>query len=157
MYKAISLLMILSFFLTSCCSIMSHPTRRVMITAQQSNAEVFIDGYNCGTAPLQVDLDKTYNHTIIVSKPGYQSQKACLKSRHTLGSASNIFTPAAGVLVGGGLGAMTGSPYYFLFGSVIGGAVGLGLGIAGTAADLYLRSDCDLNRKGVHFNLIQAN
>lgn len=158
MYKMISLLTIPSFFLTSCCSMICDPTRQVTVTAQQSDVEVFIDGYACGTAPLLVDLDKTCNHTIIVSKLGYQSQRACLKSHHTLKSASNIITPIAGAIVGTGIGLIAyGSGSYILpyciIGTMYGVAIGLGLGVVGTVADLYLRSDCDLDTKGMHFNL----
>ncbi len=162
MYKTISLMTILSFFLTSCCSITSDPTRRVTVTAQQSNAEVFIDGYACGTTPLLVDLDKTCNHRIIVTKPGYQAQQVYLKSSHTLWWASNLMIPIAGAAVGTGIGlAYYGSAGYIvpfcLAGTGIGAAVGLGLGIFGVAADLCSRSDCDLDMKGTHFKLIQAN
>lgn len=162
MYKTISLMTILSFFLTSCCSMMCDPTRRVTVTTQQCDAEVFVDGYACGTAPLLVDLDKTCDHTIIVSKPGYQPQQMQLKSCHTLKSASNIFAPIAGAAVGTGIGLMVyGTGGYILpsciIGTVLGGAIGLGLGVVGTAADICSRSDCDLAMKSVHFNLIQAN
>lgn len=162
MYKTISLIMILSFFLTSCCSMIGDPTRLVTVTAQQSDAEVFIDGYACGTAPLLVDLDKTYDHTIVVSKPGYQPQQAFLKSHHTLWWTSNILTPFAGAAIGTGVGlACYGTSGYIvpfaLAGTGIGAAVGLGLGVIGTAVDIGSRSDCDLDTQSVHFNLIQAN
>lgn len=162
MYKTITLIPILSFFLTSCCSVMRDPTRRVTVTAQQSDAEVFIDGYACGTAPLSVDLDKSYDHTIVVTKPGYQSQQTLLKSRHTLKWTSNILTPIAGAAIGTGIGlACCGTTGYIvpfaLVGTGIGAVVGLGVGVIGTAADVYSRSDCDLHPHSAHFNLIQEN
>lgn len=135
------------------------PTSPIIVTAQQSDADVMIDGYACGTTPLSVGLDKTRDHTIIVSKPGYQRQRVCLKSRHTASVASNLISPAVGAVVGTGVGlALYGTGGYifpaFLVGTVIGGAIGLGVGCIGTAADLYLRSDCDLDRKDVHFHLV---
>lgn len=161
MYKTILLITLLSFFLTSCCSIALDPTRRISVTAQQSDTEIYIDGYACGTTPLLVELDKTCDHTIIASKPGFQEQEICLRSKRTLRSTSNLITPIAGAAVGTGVGLIIyGTSGYilpfFLAGTVIGGAIGLGLGVAGTATDLYLRSDCDLNVKDVHFDLIHA-
>lgn len=162
MYKFTTLMTILSFFLTSCCSMMCDPTRQVMVTAQQSNTEVFIDGYACGTTPLLVDLDKSRNHRIAVGKPGYQSQQVFLKSRHTAWWATNLMTPFAGAAIGTGVGLLFfGTDGYIiplcLVGTGIGAAVGLGLGVIGTAADIYLKSDCDLDTKRVHFNLKPVN
>jgi hypothetical protein len=162
MYKTLSLIMALSLFLTSCCTIARDPTTKIMVTAQQRDTEIFIDGYACGTAPLWVDLDKTCDHTIIASKPGYQGQHIRLKSQHTMGAAFNLITPIAGAAVGTGIGLMMyGSGGYILpyciGGTLLGGAIGLGLGAVGAATDLCTRSDCDLDRKTVHFNLNQAH
>lgn len=162
MYKTISLILIFSITLTGCCSMISDPTRRVTVTAQQSDANVFVDGYACGTAPLLVDLDKKYDHTIVVSKTGYQPQQVVLKSRRTMRSASNLLTPVAGAAIGTGIGlACYGTSGYIipfaLVGTGIGAVVGLGVGVIGTATDISLRSDCDLNAHNVHFDLIQAN
>lgn len=160
MYRIMtSLMMILSVFLTSCCAMTRDQASRITVTAEQSNAEVFIDGYDCGTAPLLVDLDKAYDHTIIVAKPGYQPQEACLKSHHTLESGFNLATPGIGALIGAGVtGLVWGSGYNgvgLIIGTLIGGGIGLGVGALGLAADLYSRSDCDLDIHAVHFNLIE--
>lgn len=162
MYKTVSLMTILSLLLSSCCSIASSQTRCVTVTAAQNDAEVFIDGYACGTTPLSVDLDKRYDHKIVVAKAGYQAETASLNSHHTLKGASNLLTPIAGAAVGTGIGlAYFGTGGYgipfCLIGTGIGLAVGLGLGVAGAVADLHLRSDCDLDHNSVHFNLMQAN
>lgn len=162
MHKITSLITTLSLFLTSCCSIVRDPMRRIQVTAEQSDTEIIIDGYPCGLTPLLVDVDKRYDHTIMASKPGYLEEGISLKSRHTLRSATNLLTPLTGAAVGTGVGLMIyGTSGYIipfcLVGTVIGAAVGVGLGVAGAATDLYLRSDCDLNANGVHFNLIQAN
>lgn len=157
--KSVSVLTILSFFLTSCCTMLCDPTRQVKVTAQQRDVEVVIDGYACGTAPLSVKLDKACDHTIIVSKPGCQSQRKYLKSQRTLKSSSNIIAPIAGAAVGIGIGALVPvyGVYSGVFGAAIGGAIGLGVGIIGTGVDIHKRSDCDLDMKKVHFNLSQAN
>ncbi|MCE2983887.1 MAG: PEGA domain-containing protein [Parachlamydia sp.] len=86
-------MMIFSIFLTSCCSILTERSREVMVTAQQQDTEVTIDGYACGTAPLLVELDKRFDHMIMVSKLGYQPSQVCLKSRHTARWASNLLIP----------------------------------------------------------------
>lgn len=168
MYKTISLLTILSLTLTSCCSMVCDRTKQVIVTAQQSDAEVFIDGYACGKAPFLVDLDKTYDHTIVVSKPGYQPQQAFLKSHHTKKWASNLIAPIAGAAIGTGIGYL-GSliaygtlgayviPPFAIIGATVGATTGLGLGLVGIAADIHLRSDCELDAQSVHFNLIQTN
>lgn len=167
MYKMPLLITLLSFCLTSCCSVVGNATREVRVTAQQCGAEVFIDGYACGTAPLSVELNKTYNHTIIVAKPGYLPQQALLESRRTWRSASNILMPFGGAVVGTGVGAGLGAACWgvdaFTLGVTaaagcgIGVAVGLCIGIIGTATDIQSRADCDLCTKSVHFNLMQEN
>lgn len=163
MYKSISLMTILSLCLTSCCTLFVNPKRQVTVTAHQSGTEIFIDGYDCGTAPLLVELDKRYNHRIVASKPGYESkQRDIISERHSSKLAYNGGTVVTGLAIGTGIGLLvegTGGYAlpYCLGGTMIGGAIGLGLGVAGLAIDTYTRADCDLNINDVHFNLIQAN
>lgn len=160
MYKTLSLLMILCVSLTSCCSMFLDKERSVKVTAKQRDTEIFIDGYSCGKTPLTINLDKTCDHTIVASKPGYQTQQKHIKSQHTMKSASNLIWPLVGATVGTGIGLMTyGTSGYILpfclAGTVVGGAIGLGVGSVGTAVDLSSRSDCELSTKNVHFNLVQ--
>lgn len=154
--------MILSFLCTSCCTMATKPTEQVLITTQQSDVDVFIDGYSCGKAPLLAELDKKYDHQIVVSKTGYQNQETCITSHHTLKSGYNIAAPIAGAAIGTGVGlALFGTGGFILpyciVGTLCGGAIGLGLGVVGTATDLYSRSDCSLAKNEVHFQLIQES
>lgn len=161
MYKIISLMMILCCSLTSCCAMTRQRTGCVTITAKQGGAQVFIDGDSWGITPLQVDLEKNRDHSILVTKSGYQNQEIVLKSRHTWNSARNLVFPFAGAAVGTGVGLAcygTGGWMFplFLAGTVVGVVAGLGLGAIGAATDCYLRSDCDLDKRGVYFNLAPA-
>ena len=162
MYRTTLSLMIFSLFFTSCCTLTRGRTEPVLVTVEQHDAEIFIDGFNCGTAPLVAELDKRRNHTIIASKPGYEPQKACIQSCRTMGSGFNLMAPSIGAAVGSlvGLAMHGGNGYIFPFfigGTVVGTVIGLGVGAVGIGTDLCLRSDCDLNKKGVHFRLVQAN
>lgn len=157
-----SLLIALSLVFTSCCRMVCDRTQKVAITAQQRDTEIYIDGYACGTAPVLVDLDRTRHHTIVASKPGYEGQYMLLRSHHTLKAASNLVAPFIGLAVGTGIGlavAGTGGIILpdFLIGSFYGGLAGICFVGIGTAVDLYTRSDCDLAKQAVHFNLIEAH
>lgn len=161
MYKSISLIMTLSLFLTSCCSITQNRLGRVTVTSRQKDAGIFIDGYHYGTAPITVNLDKTQDHLIVATKSGYQDQQIYVQSKRTAKSAYNLLMPVAGAGIGTVVGLATfGTTAYclpfFIAGTAIGGLIGLGVGTAGAATDIYRRSDCELNRKVVHFDLTQT-
>ncbi len=113
MYKIILSLVTLSLFCTSCCSLAIKKTEPVLVTAQQGNADVYIDGYACGTTPIIAELDKKYDHLIVVSKPGYQPQKACVKSSHSWKSGLNVVSPIIGAGIGTGIGLACFGPCIF--------------------------------------------
>ncbi len=154
--------MSLSLFCTSCCRSHCDRTEKVCVTTQPNDAQVVIDGYDCGVTPLVVELDRRYDHTIVVEKPGYQSQQACVTSSHTGKVGSNLAMSAVGVTVGALCGlAIYGTTQWGLVSvagmGVLGCLAGTGLGLLGAGVDLATRADCELDRNAVHFQLAQQN
>lgn len=159
MYKTTLSILILSIFFTSCCTLTQKRSESVLIAVQQEEADIIIDGYACGKAPLRVDLDKRYNHTIEVLKPGYQKQEAKIESCRSWQLGYNGTSPVIGAVAGtvyaGAIYGANGMIPPILIGTFTGAILGSGVGIVGILVDYSLRSDCVLDTHAVHFNLLE--
>ena len=79
MCKVISLLTMICFVCTSCCSLVRSPDQKVTIQSLPDQADLYVDGYYCGQTPVQVELSRKYNHSIYVATEGYQPQETQLR------------------------------------------------------------------------------
>ncbi len=134
--------------LTGCCS-MQNKKEPVWITSTPDQAEVTIDGHYCGMTPVCVDLNKKYDHFVSLSKEGHQGCEGMIPSKRTFRSAKNLIWPAAGAVIGTGIGlACYGTGGFiipqFIIGTVIGTGVGMGIGSVGLGVDCISRADCTL-------------
>lgn len=143
----------LIILLTGCCS-MQNKEAPVWITSNPEQAEVVIDGYHCGFTPVCLELNKKIDHTISISKSGFETYDGIIPSKRTFKSANNLIWPVAGAAIGTCIGiACLGTSGFiipeFLIGTAIGTGVGLGVGAVGLGVDRSSRADCTLQK---HFH-----
>lgn len=160
MYKIIAPILSLSILLTSCCSLFRDSTEDVFVTTEPSSANVVIDGYNCGTSPLVVELDRKCDHIITASTPGYETSSTKIRSKRTWQASWNAASPFTGAALGAAtLLAICGTDAYglpILCGALFGGVIGVGAAVAGAAIDLYKQADRTLSAKEVHLELVEG-
>lgn len=158
MKQALVLLTIICFSLTSCCSTIHGKHQTVLITSEPSESHLIVDGYDCGTTPLQVELTRNQNHTLYIEKESYEPRVLNLSSRHTFRYAENLAWPFVGAAVGTGIGlAICGTggyiiPYY-VTSSLIGLAAGTGLLFVGTATDVVTGAGKRVAPHNLHLQL----
>ncbi len=99
MFKKFVSFIALVVVFASCCSARCAE-ERVWFTSCPEEAQVIIDGYDCGTTPVLVALNKKYNHYVYICKEGYQPQDGWLITR----KGSNSPLPLIGAIIGAGIG-----------------------------------------------------
>lgn len=144
--KTIAMLILCSFFLTSCCTITRSPYQEIEIASNPTGANIFIDDAYKGITPLKIKIKRKIPHTIILEKEGYKNQHYTLESKLSpLYLSSNFLFPVTGTAIGTTVGLLVAKNGFFLpiftaIGAEIGLGVGAGVGIIGTGVDLYTGS-----------------
>lgn len=80
----IASLLLLTFILTNCGTIMQGSKQQVGISSNPSNADVSINGQSKGTTPVSVDLKRKDSHMIRLELAGYEPYETTL-TRKTSG------------------------------------------------------------------------
>jgi hypothetical protein len=57
---------------TSCAALFSGPTQTVPVTSQPARAEVVVDGRAVGFTPIELELERGRDHTVVVRWGGQQ-------------------------------------------------------------------------------------
>lgn len=133
----------------SCCCGGRGPEERVLFTSNPSEAHVLIDGYDCGTTPVLVGLNKRYDHSVMIAKEGLEPVEGWLMAKR----CPSTPWPLLGAIVGTGVGiACASSGCCFvpdvLLGTVVGATVGSFIGLA----EMNASSCCD---KSFHAELAE--
>jgi hypothetical protein len=76
MAVALAALVVLS---ASCAALISGTTQTVPITSQPPHAEVFVDGVSAGFTPVELELERDRDHTVVVRLAG-QERTVVLRS-----------------------------------------------------------------------------
>lgn len=110
MRKPISCLLalLLIFSAAGCATIAQGTKQKIEISSDPPGAAVEIDGETVGTTPMKIKLKTSLNHTVVITKEGYNEEKAALSRAIGSAAAGNIFIwGPAGWAVDG----LTGSQY----------------------------------------------
>jgi PEGA domain len=159
MNKIVYLIIVTSFFFTSCCTLTRGTKQEVLVTSNPAGASIEIDGYDCGQTPQTFLLARKSDHQILVSNE-HEAQSFILKSQISPYSTINLTAPLVGAGVGAGAGLIaTGGSLSgleamapILFG-VAGLAVGAAIALTGVGTDLFSGSAYTLDYSRVHADL----
>lgn len=78
--KQLSVLL-LAFVLCSCGALFIPSTKDVTVNSTPLEARVAIDGVEYGLTPITVELDNNIDHTVVVSKEGYETVSCILSAK----------------------------------------------------------------------------
>lgn len=143
---------------SSCCTMFRTPSQKVIITSTPEKADVTIDGYYCGTTPMEVKLLRKYDHLVVVEKQGFFPLKSELKTNQSFKALWNLpAPPVIGAVIDGAVTNTAGMPYL----PITGALVGLSIGVGATCIDLYTGASADLYHEtlyrpcsSLHFTLV---
>lgn len=97
MKKNISLLVVLSLFLSSCCTVVNGRYDEVDVRSSVPGSSVFVDGVEKAKTPCTVEVKRSGSHSLEVQKKGYHPYKAELKQTGSWWLLGNV-------LIGGLIG-----------------------------------------------------
>lgn len=104
----ILLILLLLFLSSGCATIIHGTTQDVGIITDPSGAELVLDGQERYKSPAKITMKRKEDHTVEVSKAGYQKETINIKSVLSGAVAANII---AGGLIGWGVDAVSGGQY----------------------------------------------
>lgn len=161
MKTTIVLTTLVSFFLTSCCSVRHQRNQMVGISSNPTGATIIVDGVPQGVTPKKVPMQRDQSHQLILMKEGYFPKEYQLQSKVSAKAlSSNALFPlgfaCAGlttllVMSGGSLGGWAVLGLFplvtvpFLVGAAVGGA--------GCGVDVYSGKAYKLHPQLIHATL----
>lgn len=96
----------LFFVLSGCATIMHGTTQDIEIRTDPSNADILVDGGQHFTSPALVTMKRKDDHSVEISRQGYQKEKVEIKGDMSLAVVGDIL---AGGVIGYGIDAATGA------------------------------------------------
>lgn len=97
MKRILTLALVGSMFLSSCCSIVNGRHDEIEIRSSVPGSSVFVDGVEKAKTPCTVDVKRTDTHSIEIKKDGYHPYQA---ETSTSGSWWLLGNVVAGGLIG---------------------------------------------------------
>ena len=88
--KTLSYLIITALALSSCCTVVNDQHQNVMVRANVSQADIYLDGQRCGTTPRIIEADRTREHVVTVTKDGYKPYKTHLERKPSAWLLGNV-------------------------------------------------------------------
>lgn len=77
----ISLIVLVSFFLTSCATIFKGSTAEIRFNSTPSGADVLVDEINRGETPTVAHLSRSESHIVTFQKEGYEEVKVGINKK----------------------------------------------------------------------------
>ena len=108
MKKQIVTILLFSFTLINCATIMHGPNQEVGLSSSPTGAIVKIDNQQVGNTPLTYKMERKGSHIISFEMEGYQPYQTTITSKLSGWVWGNI---VLGGLIGLGIDAITGSLY----------------------------------------------
>lgn len=71
MLKRLVSIILLSFALTGCATLLKGSKEDIQLLSEPPGAEITINGFNSGKTPAKLNLTSSEEHTIVFSKEGY--------------------------------------------------------------------------------------
>jgi len=99
-------MIVLTFFMAGCATIVSGTTQKVSVTSQPSGADAKVDGNMSAKTPATFTLDRKNDHTLEISKEGYKTATILFKKTFNGMTTGNILI---GGIIGTGIDAASGS------------------------------------------------
>ncbi len=162
MKTTIIVIILFSFFVTSCCTVRHQEKQLIPISSDPSGATIIIDGMSAGLTPQTIPLQPDVSHKVVLIKEGFQTESYQLSSRASLKRlSSNVAIPigltAAGIgtglcLVGGdcsdlGLLLVCGCGLCALAAGVIAGGIGVGVDLCSKKCNHLYPSEINASLK----------
>lgn len=86
--------------LSGCASMVNGANEQISFKSQPSGATVIVDDKKHGATPVEVELDRSYDHHAVIRLEGYKPEKVTLKSSI---DASTVAWSLPANLVSGGV------------------------------------------------------
>lgn len=96
------------FIISGCATIIHGTTQDIGITTDPSGADLCIDGRENYKSPAKITMKRKEDHSVEVTKEGFQKENVNIKSVISGAVAGNII---AGGLIGWGVDAISGGQY----------------------------------------------
>ena len=103
-------LLVISFLVSGCATIINGKTQKIEVTSKPPGAVVEVGGLPAGTTPLKIEVPRNKDHTVFILKEGYRPNITKLKRSL---SGVVIFYLLPGGLVSLGIDATQGSAFAF--------------------------------------------
>ncbi len=99
--------LIFSFIITSCATIVSGSRQIVKISSEPASAEVFINEVQVGITPLEQNLKRNMEYNVVIKLSGYKPYETAITQAFNGWYLGNIvFGGIIGLIVDAGTGAM---------------------------------------------------
>lgn len=101
LFIRVSFLILISFFLQSCSSIINGTTQQISVNSNVQGAQVYVDGVTLGTTPLiNARIKRKDTSFLVVKKEGYKDYQQTLQTKFDNWFWGNI-------IIGGLVGSTT--------------------------------------------------
>jgi hypothetical protein len=103
----------LAMLSASCAVLTSGTTQTVSVTSQPERAEVFIDGISAGFTPLELELERGRDHTVVVRLGGQERTVVLQSGTQTVPVVLDLVP----VVISGGVAVSLYASGFFVYGA----------------------------------------